>query len=89
MASAVGGAVLVHLKKRREVSRRFRTPTNNRMEIFAAVAGLELLKQPCKGTLCSDSEYLVNAMTKGLGGVVETEAVVAQQNGSGCTIPHQ
>jgi RNase H len=27
--------------------------------------GLELLKQPCKVTLYSDSEYLVNAMTKG------------------------
>jgi ribonuclease HI len=35
------------------------------MEIFAAIAGLEMLKQPCKVTIYSDSEYLVNAMTKG------------------------
>jgi ribonuclease HI len=59
------GAVLVHPKKRAEVSGGFRETTNNRMEIFAAIAGLELLKQPCKVTLYSDSEYLVNAMTKG------------------------
>jgi ribonuclease HI len=59
------GAVLVHPKKRAEVSGGFRKTTNNRMEIFAAIAGLELLKQACKVTLHSDSEYLVNAMTKG------------------------
>jgi ribonuclease HI len=58
------GAVLVHPKKRKEVSGGFRKTTNNRMEIFAAIKGLELLKQPCKVTLYSDSEYLVNAMTK-------------------------
>ncbi|HWX22811.1 MAG TPA: RNase H family protein [Candidatus Binatia bacterium] len=39
--------------------------TNNRMEIYAAIAGLELLKQPCKVTLYSDSQYLVKAMTEG------------------------
>jgi ribonuclease HI len=59
------GVVLMHPKKRAEVSGGFRKTTNNRMEIFAAIAGLELLKQPCKVTLYSDSEYLVNAMTKG------------------------
>src|SRR5204863_3558658 len=32
--------------------------------IFAAIAGLELLKQPCKVTLYSDSQYLVKAMTE-------------------------
>jgi ribonuclease HI len=42
------GAVLIHPKKRAEVTGGFRLTTNNRMEIFAAVAGLELLKQPCK-----------------------------------------
>ncbi len=57
------GVVLVHPKKRAEVSGGFRLTTNNRMEIFAAIAGLELLKQPCKVTLYSDSQYLVKAMT--------------------------
>ncbi|HEY5913516.1 MAG TPA: ribonuclease HI [Verrucomicrobiae bacterium] len=59
------GVVLRHPKKRAEVSGGFRKTTNNRMEIFAAIAGLELLKQTSKVTLYSDSEYLVNAMTKG------------------------
>jgi ribonuclease HI len=59
------GVVLLHPKKRAEASGGFRKTTNNRMEIFAAIAGLQLLKQPCKVTLYSDSEYVVNAMTKG------------------------
>jgi RNase H len=49
------GAVLIHPKKRKVVSGGFRMTTNNRMEIFAAIAGLELLKQPCKVTIYSDS----------------------------------
>ena len=43
----------------------FRLTTNNRMEIQAAIKGLELLKQPCKVTLYGDSQYLVDAMMKG------------------------
>ena len=35
------GAILVHPKKRAEVSGGFRKTTNNRMEIFAAIAGLD------------------------------------------------
>jgi len=59
------GVMLVHPKKRAEASGGFRLTTNNRMEIFAAIAGLEMLKQPCKVTLYSDSQYLVDAMMKG------------------------
>lgn len=59
------GVVLAHPKKRAELSGGFRLTTNNRMEIFAAIAGLELLKQPCKVALYSDSQYVVDAMTKG------------------------
>ncbi len=58
-------AVLVHPKKRAETSGGFRLTTNNRMEILAAIAGLELLKQPCRVTLYSDSQYLVKAMMEG------------------------
>jgi len=43
------GVVLLHPKKRAEASGGFRLTTNNRMEILAAIAGLEMLKQPCKG----------------------------------------
>ena len=40
------GAVLIHPKKRAEASGGFRKTTNNRMEIFAAIAGLELMTKP-------------------------------------------
>jgi len=59
------GVVLVHPKKRAEASGGFRLTTNNRMEIYAAIKGLELLKHPCKVTLYSDSQYLVDAIMKG------------------------
>jgi len=59
------GAVLLHPKKRLEISGGFRRTTNNRMEILAAIKGLELLKKPCKVRLYSDSQYLVNAMRDG------------------------
>src|SRR6266436_6285021 len=59
------GVVLLHPKKRAEASGGFRLTTNNRMEIYAAIVGLEMLKQPCKVTLHSDSQDLVNAMTQG------------------------
>jgi ribonuclease HI len=59
------GVVLLHPKKRAEASGGFRKTTNNRMEIYAAIAGLNMLKQPCEVTLYSDSQYLVKAMTEG------------------------
>lgn len=49
----------------RELAQGFQATTNNRMEILAAVAGLEILKEPCEVTVFSDSRYLVDAQTKG------------------------
>src|SRR5437016_7403731 len=59
------GVVLLHPKKRAEASGGFRLTTNNRMEMYAAIKGLEMLKQPCNVTLYSDSQYLVNAVMEG------------------------
>lgn len=59
------GAILAHGGKKKELSGGFRLTTNNRMEVFAAIAGLRALKFPCKVKLRSDSRYLVDAMTKG------------------------
>ena len=59
------GVVLLHPKKRAEASGGFRLTTNNRMEIIAAIAGLEMLKQPCQVTIYSDSKYVVDAMMEG------------------------
>ena len=39
--------------------------TNNRMELMAAISGLEALKEPCQVTLYSDSKYLVDAFCEG------------------------
>jgi ribonuclease HI len=57
--------VLVYDSHRKELSGGFRRTTNNRMEIFAAIAGLEALKEPCRVTIVSDSQYLVYAIQKG------------------------
>jgi ribonuclease HI len=59
------GIVLLSENRRKEISGGFQLTTNNRMEIYAAVKGLELLKFPCKVTIYSDSQYLVSAMTEG------------------------
>ena len=59
------GAVLLHGDRRKELSGGFRLTTNNRMELMAAIEGLKALKPPCKVTLYSDSQYLVNAINKG------------------------
>lgn len=58
-------AVLLHKGHRKELSGGFRLTTNNRMELMAAIKGLEALKRPCSVTLYTDSRYLVDAMSKG------------------------
>lgn len=59
------GVVLLYGERRKELSGGYRLTTNNRMEILAAIRGLEALKVPCSVTLYSDSQYLVNGITKG------------------------
>ena len=57
-------AILEYNLHRRELYGGFAVTTNNRMELFAAIAALEALKEPCEVTLHSDSTYLVNAVSK-------------------------
>ena len=59
------GAILLYQGRKRELSGGYSRTTNNRMEIMAAIVGLEALKQKCSVTLYSDSEYLVKAMSQG------------------------
>lgn len=59
------GVVLQYGGHRRELSGGFRRTTNNRMELTAAIKALEALKEPCRVTLFSDSEYVVNGVMKG------------------------
>jgi len=59
------GAVLRYGEHEKRLSGGFRRTTNNRMEIMAAIVGLEALKSSCSVTLHSDSKYLVDAMRLG------------------------
>ena len=59
------GAVLLYNDHRKELSGGFRLTTNNRMEIMAAIVALTALKRSCEVTLYTDSQYVVNALTKG------------------------
>ena len=56
------GVCLIYGGCEEELSGGFRETTNNRMEIMAAIVGLETLKERCQVTLYSDSEYLVKAI---------------------------
>jgi ribonuclease HI len=58
------GVVIISDGRREELSGGFRLTTNNRMEIYAAIKGLEALNEPSHVTLYSDSEYMVKAMTQ-------------------------
>ena len=56
--------ILVYGKHEKELSGGERETTNNRMELMAAISGLEALKEPCKVTLYSDSKYLIDSVNK-------------------------
>ena len=48
----------------REYSQGYVRTTNNRMELIAAIVGLEALTRPCEVELYSDSKYLTDAFNK-------------------------
>ena len=63
------GVVLHYLDKEgnlyeKELSGGYKKTTNNRMELMAAIRGLEALKTPCEVNLYSDSKYLVDAFNQ-------------------------
>lgn len=58
------GAVVISGLARRELSGGFRATTNNRMEIYAAIAAVRALEGPSSGVLFSDSCYVVDAIEK-------------------------
>ena len=60
------GVVLKAGVHRKELSQGFRLTTNNRMELLAAIVGLEALKKPGMDVVIySDSRYVVDAVEKG------------------------
>jgi ribonuclease HI len=58
------GAVLRFRERERELKGGETLTTNNRMELFAAIAALEALKRPCKVRLHTDSQYLRDGITR-------------------------
>jgi len=59
------GVVLLSGPHRKELSQGFKLTTNNRMELMAAVVGLETLKVgPCKVTIYTDSKYVADSVEK-------------------------
>ena len=57
-------AILIFGGKEKVLSGGEAETTNNRMEVYAAIAGLSALKEKCKVLLYSDSAYLVNAISQ-------------------------
>lgn len=49
----------------KELSGGEKSTTNNRMELTAVIKGLEALKRPCRIVITTDSQYVVNGITKG------------------------
>ncbi len=59
------GAILVYGVHEKELAGGEPETTNNRMELMAAISGLEALKEPCSVILTSDSKYLCDAYNEG------------------------
>lgn len=60
------GVILIFGNHRKELSQGYTYTTNNRMELMAVIAGLEAIKKrEIPVTVYSDSQYVVNAATKG------------------------
>ena len=62
------GAILVHGEVEKELTGAEGHTTNNRMELMAAIAGLEALKAACRVDLYTDSTYVQKGITEWLPG---------------------
>lgn len=62
------GVVIRSAGHEKELSGGEKLTTNNRMEMTAAIRGLEALKKPCRVVLSTDSRYVMDGLTKWLAG---------------------
>lgn len=60
------GAVLVYGGTQREICGGEARTTNNRMELTAAIEALDALREPCRVTLYTDSNYVRQGITSWL-----------------------
>ncbi|WP_288486819.1 ribonuclease HI [uncultured Novosphingobium sp.] len=58
------GAILRMGQHEKEMSGSDPATTNNRMEMTAVIRGLNALTEPCEVTVCTDSRYVIDGMTK-------------------------
>jgi ribonuclease HI len=58
-------AIIVTGEGRREISQGFTRTTISRMELAGAIMALSTLQEKSRVTICSDSQYVVNAFKKG------------------------
>ncbi len=57
-------ALLRHKEREREIAGGETLTTNNRMELMAAIVGLETLSEACTVTLVTDSQYVRQGITE-------------------------
>jgi ribonuclease HI len=62
------GAIIRSGISERELAGGEKLTTNNRMELTAAIEGLNALKRPCHVTLSTDSRYVMDGLTKWIKG---------------------
>ncbi|MCJ8155936.1 ribonuclease HI [Sphingomonas sp. LaA6.9] len=62
------GVVLRMGDREKELSGGEAHTTNNRMELMAAIEGLNALKRPCRVKLHTDSRYVMDGLTKWIHG---------------------
>ncbi|MDD2997716.1 MAG: ribonuclease HI, partial [Candidatus Riflebacteria bacterium] len=58
------GAILRYKGNEKELSGGEKETTNNRMELMGVISALEELKEACKVTVVTDSQYIANAFTQ-------------------------
>lgn len=62
------GVMLRYQGKEKELYGGERETTNNRMELMAAIRGLESLTRPCAVALTTDSQYVMKGATEWMAG---------------------
>ena len=61
-------AVLIYKQHRKELAQGYELTTNNRMELMAAIVGLQSLSEPCQVKLTTDSQYVRQGITQWIHG---------------------
>jgi len=73
------GAILQYGQIEKEISGCSEDTTNNRMEMIAVIEALTLLKRPSKVKVVSDSQYVINGITKWIDGWLRRNWITSQK----------